>query len=197
MKQTYSLNKSGSSSRSRKKTILMTLVVVVVIAACLFILEKTGVTHFLHKESIPVDTGGQYTKGQRSIPADSQASNPSNQPTNQDSQPGDTKHQTTDTSAPLIAPTGTFANVYQAKTSDQMGSTCNTTPGATCQIIFTNGTLTKSLSAQVADRGGAVYWAWKPQDIGLTKGTWHITARAVLGSQTKTTSDDPLTLEIQ
>ncbi|HEU4966018.1 MAG TPA: hypothetical protein VFT53_00870 [Candidatus Saccharimonadales bacterium] len=97
----------------------------------------------------------------------------------------------------LTAPWGTFANVYNAKTTDQMQSTCNTTPGATCQIIFTNGSVAKSLEAEMTDAGGAVYWAWTPQGVGLTSGTWHITAKAVLGTQTKTTSNDPLTLEIQ
>jgi hypothetical protein len=51
------------------------------------------------------------------------------------------------------------------------------------------------LSAQTADSGGAAYWDWNLQQVGLTEGTWKVTAKATLGSQTKT-ADDVIPFEV-
>jgi hypothetical protein len=98
------------------------------------------------------------------------------------------------TNANLVAPYGNFISNHKpnldgspAPSSEQ--SVCNTTVGATCQIIFTKDGVTKTLSAQTADGGGATYWEWTLQQVGLTPGTWKVTAKATLGSQTKTTDD--------
>jgi hypothetical protein len=165
-----------------------------VVAAIVAVLELTGVTHFFHAEKPkPIaTTGSPETKGSGATttppPAQSGGSTGGS-----DKQPTPAPNPS---SEPLMAPWGTFANVYNAKLNDQMQSTCNTTPGATCQLIFTNGSLTQSLNAENTDSGGAVYWSWTPSGVGLTPGTWHLTFKAVLGSQTKTTSNDPLTLAI-
>jgi len=173
------------------------LAALLVLVAAMVVLELTNTTHFFHAEKPKAiaTTGSPDTKGSGMMttpppPAQSGGSTGGS---------GSSKQPTPSpapSSATLTAPWGTFANVYSARLDDQMQSTCNTTPGATCQLIFTNGSLTKSLDAENTDSGGAVYWAWKPSEVGLTPGTWHLTFKAVLGSQTKTTSNDPLTLTV-
>lgn len=172
-----------------------------VVVAVIAVLEFTNTTHFFRKEvPKPIGTtGGALTKGTQGGTVSQEAANAQpgnatpNTPTN-NKQPDPAVASTNGT---LLAPWGTFFNNTPVKTSEQMGSTCNTTTGAACQIIFTNEGSTKTLPAQSTDAGGAVYWSWKPSDIGLTPGIWHVSAKATLGSQTKTTSNDPLTLEIQ
>lgn len=94
----------------------------------------------------------------------------------------------------LTAPSGTFVNLYSASADTQMNSICSTTIGATCQIIFTKGSLSLALPAKTTDNNGVTTWGWTPQQIGLTSGKWHITAKAILASQTKTTDNGPLEL---
>jgi cytoskeletal protein RodZ len=184
-------------NKSLRKPPLILIGVLLVAAVVLLILELTNVTHFFHKAKTIAVTASPDTKGISSLPSQKSQSSDGTSSTSQDTtQPGDDKHQVGTTSEQLIAPSGTFANIYSAAADDQMTSSCGTNSGATCQIIFTNGDLTKELPAQVTDRGGGTSWAWKPKDIGLTPGTWHITAKAVLGNQVKTTSNDPLTLKV-
>jgi len=178
--------------RSHKLLCVLALLIVV-----LGLLELTNTTHLLHSEKLkPVGTtASAFTKG-----SSTSASKPSGKSSSKIPPSTATTKQPADengtTPGALIAPWGSFANTYKASINDQMGSTCNTSPGATCQIIFTNGSQTKSVEAQTTDAGGAAYWSWTPKSVGLTPGTWHITAKAVMGSQVKTTSNDPLTLEI-
>lgn len=172
-----------------------------VLAAVVAALELTNTTHWFHAKPAGV-AGNSYTKGEGNpepVKANSQTSaKPATTGTTSDNATqNNTKSDAPPVSGKLQAPQGTFANVYEADANDEMGSTCNTTPGATCQILFTKDGVTKSLSKENTDKGGAVFWSWTPKKIGLTPGTWHITAKATLGAQVKTTSNDPLTLEIK
>lgn len=95
---------------------------------------------------------------------------------------------------PLTKPQGVFIsnhfpNLSGSPAPNQINSVCTTTSGAKCTIVFTKSDVTKSLPAQMTDSGGSTYWTWTLQDIGLTAGTWHVEAKATLGSQTKTTDD--------
>ncbi len=115
--------------------------------------------------------------------------------------PGTDKQQNPVTSRqPLTAPNGTFVSNHHPSLSGQNSnleqSTCNTLPGASCDIEFSKDGVTKSLGLKQADSSGAVYWTWKLQDVGLTQGTWQTTARATLNGETKT-AQDPLALTIQ
>ncbi len=181
----------------------------VAVAAVLIIfggLELAGVTHvFRHRNTglatqpvTPNRTGGLATKG------GSGGSTATTQPSSSggdQTAAGSSKEGTGNTSgATLVTPTGTFVSNHSPNLSghpspNQIQSTCTTTSGATCTIVFTNGSVTKQLPVQNTDLQGAAYWTWKLQDIGLTAGTWHIQAKAVLGDQTKT-ADDALSLEI-
>lgn len=92
-------------------------------------------------------------------------------------------------------PTGQFISNHHPSLSGKNGipntetSTCSTTPGVDCQIRFTSGSVTKSLSAQKTDGNGNVIWNWKLQDIGLTVGTWKVTAVAINGGKAASAQD--------
>lgn len=141
---------------------------------------------------------------QNSLPSNTAAS--SNQPASSSSSGSTSKTVSDNPKAPaqtqadtrtLSSPSGTFVNLYNATADTQMSSICNTVSGASCQVIFTDGNLSIALTAKTADNNGTTSWAWTPQQIGLTKGKWHVTAKATLGSQTKTTDNGSLELVIQ
>ena len=69
-------------------------------------------------------------------------------------------------------------------------SVCNTTPGATCFIEFTNGDAKKQLEVKPADSNGSVIWNWDITSSGLSSGSWKVRAVASLGGQTKTVDDE-------
>ncbi len=100
----------------------------------------------------------------------------------------------------LITPYGNFVsdhtpNLGGSPHPNLMSSVCTTTPGAHCQISFTNGSITKYLASQAVDSKGSTYWTWYLQDIGLSTGDWTIKATATLNSQTET-AVDPLVLKV-
>jgi cytoskeletal protein RodZ len=191
------------------KRVLIVLLLLCLVTGIVVALELTNTTHLFHKKAKPAITASSETKGESGAPNSTNSPNNKSsnskvatpQQTNQ-SEPGDEKSTTSgDTSGTLIDPTGNFVSNHHAKLNSIPGanaeqSTCTSTPGAACQIIFTKDGVTKSLPAQTTDRGGSTYWTWKIQDIGLTEGTWHIQAKTTLGNQTKT-ANDALDLEVQ
>lgn len=171
------------------------LICVLVAAVTITALELTNTTHWFHHRTFV--TASAATKG---IPASSTKSATSKKDSKQRTAPAGSAANApqTTSAAPdtrLFAPTGPFVSNHRPNLSGQpapntINSVCNTTSGAMCQIIFTKDNVTKSLPAQLTDEGGATYWnGWKLQDVGLTAGTWHITAKATLGSQTETSTD--------
>jgi hypothetical protein len=68
-------------------------------------------------------------------------------------------------------------------------SVCNTTPGATCYIKFTNGDLSTALTAKKTNGDGVAIWYWDTKDANLVSGNWQIMAVATLNGQTKTSAD--------
>jgi cytoskeletal protein RodZ len=105
--------------------------------------------------------------------------------------------QTPSGPAPLT-PFGNFVSNHHpggsAPTTE--ASTCNTTPGATCYIEFTNGNTVKKLDAETANANGAAIWYWDIKTAGLDSGSWTITAVATLNGQTKTANDSqPLAVQ--
>jgi len=144
------------------------------------------------------------TKGTQPSPKANPSPNSGTTPANSDvstypsdnKTPGSTNPQTPTTEQPLT-PTGNFVSAHHnIPQNASLASSCVTSAGATCEIVFTKDGVTKSLPTQKTDSGGGTYWqSWKPQDIGLTPGSWHITARATLGNQTSS-ADDAQTLDI-
>jgi hypothetical protein len=188
-------NKRYSQPRSLKKPIIIGLLVLLLLGGGMTALELTDTTHIFHakKPSYNSPTAGPATKG---IPEGGDTTGKTGQSSGNTSgtdNTDDDKHPTSPAPSdePLIEPNGNFVNTHTVSGNEQMESICNTSPGASCQITFTNGTTTKSLIKQTADRGGATYWAWhiKDSSINLTPGTWKITATATLGSQTKSLTD--------
>ncbi len=106
---------------------------------------------------------------------------------------------TTGNNSPPITPTGNFVSNHrpgQNGSSTTESSTCNTTPGATCYIEFTNGDLARTLASKTVDSNGAVYWNWDVGSAGLTSGSWQIKAIATLNGHAESTTDSNK-LEIQ
>lgn len=106
-----------------------------------------------------------------------------------------------DTSTKPVAPTGTFVSNHSPSLSGDtspsiLNSTCTTTPGVSCQISFTNGSTTLSLPAKTTDGAGNASWDWNINDIGLSEGTWEVTATAKNGNQTAAATD-PLLLRVK
>jgi hypothetical protein len=191
-------------SRTWKKPVLITAVTVLVAAGILAALELTGITSFILNSDPPVPrTANQNTKGEgptraAEAEAEKDADNNGNGTWSSDNKTPNSEQPTTK----LDVPTGNFVSNHRPKLSQtdeaikKIQSSCVTTPGATCQIIFTKDGVSKSLAAQKTDAGGGAYWDWKLQDIGLTKGAWKIQAKATLGTQTETAEDSAL-LEVQ
>jgi hypothetical protein len=98
-------------------------------------------------------------------------------------------------------PMGTFVSNHHPNLSGKpapntVSSTCSTTPGVNCLIRFTNGNITKELPTQRTDVNGNTAWTWTLQDIGITQGEWKITAVAINGNKTATSSD-PMALSVE
>ena len=172
--------KTLKSSKHSKLPYVLGAVVILVIVGSIY-------AYHVHSKKKPIATVNQYTKGQASQP--NSPANSSNQTVNPP-----TSSKTAGASASLVAPTGNFVSDHHPNLSgspapNSMTSVCNTSPGASCQISFTNGGTTKSLPTQVTDGGGATYWYWKLQDIGLTSGSWKISATSSMGSDSLSSTD--------
>jgi hypothetical protein len=181
---------------SLPKPIWVTLAILVIAALVVTGLELTNTTHLFHTAP-PIDTGP--TNSAANSETKGEPANPSPSPADDQSPPGDDK-SSSNPNAALLTPSGNFVSNHRPNLSgspapNSMESTCTTTPGATCQILFTRNGVTKSLDAQTTDRNGSAFWSWKLQDIGLTEGSWQIQAKATLNNQTKT-ANDSLNLEV-
>ncbi len=183
---------------SRKPLLIGLGMLVILSLVVLGALYFTNRLPFWQRTTASHTTGNSYTKGEPATPSTSTDQSNTDKTNSESKTDEPDSNNTPPITGDLVAPWGTYSNEQQASLSDnkEMVSTCNTTPGATCQVIFTNGTLTKSLEVRNTDAGGAVYWSWQPKNIGLTVGTWHETMKATLGTQTKTSSNDPLVLEV-
>lgn len=177
----------GLYNRRRALVIVLAVLIVLLLIAVAF--EVTGVTDFFNPRraeqyattpASPTRTLNENTKGEQQT----------------ETEPEDQKDQEQPNSAELIDPTGVFVSNHRpGHGGDILQSTCNTTPGSMCEIVFTKGSIVKSLPPQQTDQGGSAYWFWSLQDLGLEEGSWKITAKATLGSQTKSTTD-PIPLEV-
>ncbi len=157
------------------------------------VLQATGRIHLFNKSGSPVVA---TQKGETSPPSKQSQNNDNQQPSSAKADTGN------DTNTKLMAPIGNFVSTHHPNLSNNppgssfLTSVCTTNPGATCQIIFTSGSVTRQLPAETTDAGGSAYWNnWKLQDYNITEGTWTIQAKATLGSQVEI-SNDALSLEV-
>lgn len=182
----------ANKKRSRKalyKSPIFYVVVLVLIAAVVVVILIT------HKPAKHV-TASFYTKGDVPISKSDGTSDVNGNSTNSSSSSAkDTSGSSTTSNTYLQAPAGDFVSDHHPNLSgspapNTLTSVCSTTPGATCYITFTQGSTVKSLTKQIADAGGGVYWSnYSLQSVGLTTGTWKVQAIASLNGQTKTTDD--------
>jgi len=196
------MNKTKNNKKNsiKSKIIVLSILFLVLAAGTVAVLELTNTTYFFHEKSLIVSTGdqgvnNQETKGE-TTPNDDEAT--TNDSSEKDPSPGGNGE------APdLAAPQGNFVsnhypNLSGSPAPNKMQSSCTTTPGATCQIVFTNtsdGTV-RSLPIQTTDQGGTAIWDWNLKDIGITEGLWNVKAVAALDGQTKT-ANDALNLEVK
>jgi cytoskeletal protein RodZ len=180
----YNKNKKIVKKSPKLKIAAVLLAVVVLIIA---LLELTNTTHVFHAEKASSPnpthavTASPDTKGEPS-------------PSSPVSSSKTSAADSTASNQPLISPQGTFVSNHRPNLSgsprpNSIQSSCVTTPGVVCLISFTKGSIVKSLPAQKTDGGGGTYWSWKLQDVGITEGTWHISVKATIGSQSKVTED--------
>lgn len=168
-------------------------VLLLLVAGAFFLLRD-------HDDAKKSQTSSSQSSGQESD--ETQPTTDSKTPPSVDNGgPKDQTDTTTPSGQPPIVPFGSFVSNHQPELEsawelNRMQSVCNTTEGATCKISFTKGSETKSLSAQKTDKEGAAYWSWTLQEVGLTEGTWKITASATLNGQTSSASD-PINLEVK
>ncbi len=181
------MQKAQQSSRLRKPAIAV--IIVVVSAALVLLSEVSGWTHLFHHAKIV--TASQYTKGEPATSSQSTGNNTSS--ANGTTPPANSsdKSSPNGSGVELQTPTGTFVSSHTVSTSSNISSACSSTPGATCIISFSNDNgSTISLAKEVTDPSGAAYWdSWSPKSIGLTSGTWHISAIASLSGQSKSATD--------
>ncbi len=183
--------------KNHKKFILLIILLLIIAFVIIFLLNdnkkkisttvKQPITSTNKSNPAPVTTKSTTTSS-ASTSSKSNNSNPTN------TQP------TANTPAP-ISPFGNFVSNYTPNLSGSpspnlIQSTCNTTPGATCVISFSQNGVTKSLAPEVTNSNGASYWTWHLQDIGLTVGYWNITAKATLNGKS-TSTGDTLKLNVQ
>ena len=181
-----------ATKTSKRRVALGIITAMVLFGGVITTLELTNTTHFFHDSIItapvtPNRTGGQETKGERDLTPQETTKDKNDEPSS-------------GTSDEFKEPSGSFVSNHRPNLSgtpapNTVQSVCVTTPGATCTITFTKDGVTKSLPPQATDRGGASYWTWKLQDIGLTVGAWEIQAKATMNSKVKTTNDS-MSLEV-
>jgi hypothetical protein len=182
---------SKTKSTPKSKLILVALLVVLIAIA-----GYVTYSHY-HKSGniIPSKTSGSTAKPSSKSSSTSSSSTTASQPSSAKSSPPPAPAS----GAGPIQPTGPFVS---NNTPGQNGapttevSVCNTTPGASCYIEFTNGGITKKLTSQTTDSNGAAGWSWDIKDAGLTSGSWKITAIASYNGQSSSASD-PVNLEVQ
>lgn len=159
-----------------------------IVFVSLLVLELTNTTHLFHKQKAVtgvIPTTSTSTK----TPTDNTTSTQPSQTTS-----AKTPAVNSGSNLPLVAPYGSLVSNHQpnlsgtpAPSSEQ--SSCNTTPGATCYIVFTKDGATNRLPDQVANSYGVAYWSWDVKQAGMTQGSWQIQAITTLNGQTKSTPD--------
>jgi hypothetical protein len=101
-------------------------------------------------------------------------------------------------SSGLGKPTGQLVSNHHVSLSGtteqtQEVSTCQTQPGATCDIRLSGpGGVIKTVGAKTTDDRGGVEFVWNVKDLGLSAGTWKVEAVASQNGQSGISDPDSL-----
>ncbi len=178
----------------------MIMTLVILAGILVLALEATNTTHFFHKQKAVSGTIKTISSPPSAAAASTtQTNNTVKNPSGYSAGPKTSSPGAGTSSSTLTAPYGTFiSNHYpgQNGTLTKEQSTCNTTPGASCYIRFTQGSVTRTLPTQTTNNNGSTSWLWDIGKAGLTSGSWQVSAVATLNGKTSTTTD-PVALEIQ
>ncbi len=185
---------------SKRALIAIAVLLIVVIVA---VLELTNTTHFFHKQKVPATipvaktSANARAKAKSTADKSAAASAVTGQP---DAQSDKSQASASpDSSLVLVQPFGNFVSNHrpgQGGTDTKEQSACDTSPGASCYIQFTNTSsgVTTKLPSQTVGTDGSTIWNW---DAGiLSSGEWEIKAVAALNGQTKSVTDGTK-LEVQ
>ena len=176
----------------------------IIIPILVLILLGIGFILYFHYDSKNTDvytvkTNASNSKSSTSIPAKSIVSSASPSSISYSAPSDNGQSVTTEqptTGTPPTSPSGEFLSNYSPDSSTSERSVCNVQPGVSCTISFTQGDVTKNLTAEVAGSDGFVLWTWEPSDLSLTTGSWQVKATATVNSLSSTTTD-PNLLNVQ
>ena len=173
-------------------------IVLVVLVVLLAALELTNTTHLLHNQKVISGTIPSTTTTTSSPPTKDKANDaPAVGTTDGAESPkqGDATTSAPPSGSAPITPFGNFVsnhspNLDGKPAPSSVQSVCNTTPGATCYIEFTNQNgVIKTLASQKTDSSGATFWTWDVKQAGFSTGTWKIKVIASINGQTSTEND--------
>lgn len=177
------MKKRNKNHKLNKVVFLYTFILVLIIVTSVY-----WYTEIYHKPKVVVVNTNTHNPSQKSVIGGSN-SNSSNSTTSSKTSSGVISPD----QAVIQQPSGEFVSNHTpgANGSPQNEvSTCTVAPGITCYITFSNGGVDKSLPSQVAGNSGTVSWEnWTTSSLGLSPGTWTITATATNGSKSSTTQD--------
>lgn len=191
-KRAYYLKKMEPRNRQR-----YLWVVGIVVVALLVGLAVVKLTHNHHpsKQSTTGDVTAQPTR-RASSSSDKNTESGSSQKSTSSSDSSNAKSPVlpgsgSSSSKNLTAPYGQFvSNHHPASVNTAESSVCSTSSRATCIISFTMGGHTISLPAKTTNGSGSAAWSWTPKQLGLSSGSWSVTATAKLSSQQKSAKDE-------
>lgn len=188
---------SGLARLFSSKITRLSGLILLLLAVAFIVLELTNTINVFRSQSVPAVIPTHSPSSLKS--SGSQSSSQAGSAGSSSSSTKSTLPSANSSSALLIAPYGDFVSNHNPGAPDQSGnptptsetSVCETTPGASCYIRFTNSNgQTTQLPSQTTGSDGSTSWSWDvKKDANLTKGAWRITAVATLSGQTKSTSD--------
>lgn len=185
----YLANKKNK--KPSKKLLIIILIVLILAAVGFWLWHKNSSTPT--NPTIPTNTNNPAVANPN-VPGGSDE-NPATEADGSKDKGSNTPGTAPDTSVQPATPSGQFVSNHEPNLSGHPApntetSSCNTTPGVLCKITFTSGSVVKSLPAQRTNANGNTLWTnWTLQNVGLTKGTWQITAVAINGTKSASSKD--------
>ncbi len=184
------------NTKQKKKfvTIAIVLLLLLLITTAWYVLVKRShSTNQQKSPTIKTQNGGRATSDQN-VPSETHVATPGTSsiiPTGKDET---STTSNIDSNTTPSAPIGAFVsnhkpNLGGTPTPNSIVSSCTTTPGAWCKISFSKAGVVKSLPSQQTDSNGNTTWNWTLQNLGLSEGSWKITATAINGSLSSSSSD--------